>query len=59
MWRRTKMDNIDWKTSKKKIPGEVFEKYEEIVLKQYEAGELMRERARELLVDFYMEYEKE
>jgi hypothetical protein len=45
--------------SKKRITNEVFDKYEDAVLGQYESGELTRDRAKELLVEFYMEYEKE
>ena len=47
------------KMSKKQIPSEVFEKYENAVLNQYEAGELTRDRAKELLVEFYMGHERE
>lgn len=43
---------------KKRIPDAVFEKYEDAVLNQYEAGELDRDRAKELLVEFYREYER-
>lgn len=49
----------EWIVKKKKMPNEVFDKYEKTIINWYESGELTRARAKELLVEFYMEYERE
>ena len=45
--------------SKKTLPDGVFEKYENAVLNQYAKGELTKGVARQLLIEFYRDYERQ